>query len=576
MIADDYLQLRTELETALAGLLKLSTEMRRDPASLDILQGLLTDIREPLLFVVVGEVKAGKSSLLNGLFGQEFARVDVLPATDRVYIFRHGDEERSVEVSPQLTERYQPIEFLRDFNVVDTPGTNTMVPQHQTITETFIPRADLVLFVFSVTNPWTQSAWALLDLVQKKWLKNVVFVLQQADLRDAAEIEIIRRHLADTALQKLGFTPPIFAVSARKALLARTTGIDKERLFADSGFGPLETQINHMVTETGARMLKLQSTGRTAGLLLREVADEVRGSFEVIVRDEQHLARVSNFLEARKEQTLRQVAGFLRGVERACRACAEHGTKALEERLSFFKTWRLIFSREQWQHDFQDEVEKKLRETVEPQVENAVQLLETDLRGLWPQLQDMLEAQFASEGKNRVSKTIPDFARQRRELLQSIQLTLVERIAGKGVEEQLGQMFRESAAWLRLPAGVAAAGGIATVLAAMISASVADVTGIIAGSALVLGTVFAFGQRRKILNAYEKEMESKRTELVSAIERQMEHAIDVFYKEITAAFQPLTLFCATERTRYEPLLTRLDELKNTFAALKNRLGQPPA
>ena len=134
MIADSYLQLRTEIETALAALLKLSSEMRRDPASLDTLQGLLTDIREPLLFVVVGEVKAGKSSLLNALFGQEFARVDVLPATDKVYIFRYGDEESSVDVTPHLTERYQPIPFLRDFNVVDTPGTNTVVPQHQTIT----------------------------------------------------------------------------------------------------------------------------------------------------------------------------------------------------------------------------------------------------------------------------------------------------------------------------------------------------------------------------------------------------------------------------------------------------------
>ncbi len=91
-----------------------------------------------------------------------------------------------------------------------------------------------MLFVFSVTNPWTQSAWELLDLVQKKWLKNIVFVLQQADLREPAEIEIIRRHLQDTALQKLGFTPPIFAVSARKALLARTTGVDKERLWKES------------------------------------------------------------------------------------------------------------------------------------------------------------------------------------------------------------------------------------------------------------------------------------------------------------------------------------------------------
>ncbi len=574
MIADDYLQLRSELETALAALLKLSSEMRRDPAALDTIQGLLTDIREPLLFVVVGEVKAGKSSLLNAIFGQEFAKVDVLPATDRVYIFRYGERDSTVEVSPELTERHLPIDFLRDFNVVDTPGTNTMVAQHQTITESFIPRADLVLFVFSVTNPWTQSAWALLDFVQKKWLKNVVFVLQQADLRDAAEIEIIRRHLEDTALQRLGFAPPIFAVSARKALLARTTGLDKERLWNESQFGALEDQINRMVTEGGARVLKLQSTGRTAGLLLDEIAEEVRGSFETIRRDEQHLGRVTAFLQARKEQTLRQIAGFLRGVERACRDSAEYGTKVIEERLSFWKTWRLVFSRAQWQQEFQHEVEQKLRETVQPQVENAVQLLETDLRGLWPQLQDTIEAQFASEGKNRLSKTIPDFARQRRELLQSIELTLVERIAGKGVEEQLGRMFAESAAWLRLPAGVAAAGGIATILAAMISASVADVTGIIAASAAALGTFFAFTQRRKILNTYEKEMQIKREELTRAIEQQMEHAIDLFYKEISTAFEPLAAFCTTERKRYEPLLTRVEELKQTFASLKSRLGRP--
>ena len=42
---------------------------------------------------------------------EPFARVDVLPATDRVYIFRHGAEEKSVDVSGQLTERYLPIEF---------------------------------------------------------------------------------------------------------------------------------------------------------------------------------------------------------------------------------------------------------------------------------------------------------------------------------------------------------------------------------------------------------------------------------------------------------------------------------
>ena len=90
MVADLYLQLRGRTEAALNALLKLAAEMQREPAMLDTLQNMLKDVREPLLFVVVGEVKAGKSSLLNALFGQEFCKVDVLPATDRVYIFKHG------------------------------------------------------------------------------------------------------------------------------------------------------------------------------------------------------------------------------------------------------------------------------------------------------------------------------------------------------------------------------------------------------------------------------------------------------------------------------------------------------
>ena len=110
-----------------------------------------------------------------------------------------------------MIERYLPIPFLHDFNVVDTPGTNTMVAEHQTITENFVPRADLILFVFSVVNPWTQSAWEFLKFIQTKWLKNVVFVLQQADLREPTEIEVIQRHLQDNAIQRLGFAPPIFA-----------------------------------------------------------------------------------------------------------------------------------------------------------------------------------------------------------------------------------------------------------------------------------------------------------------------------------------------------------------------------
>jgi GTPase SAR1 family protein len=573
MVADLYLQFRTRTEAALTALLKIAGEMQREPAVLDTLQNMLKDVREPLLFVVVGEVKAGKSSLLNALFGQEFCKVDVLPATDRIYIFKHGSREQTMEVSSQITERYLPIAFLEDFNIVDTPGTNTMVAEHQTITENFVPRANLVLFVFSVVNPWGASAWELLRFVNQKWLKNVVFVLQQADLRDLAEVEVIERHLRETAQQRLGFVPPIFAVSARKAFLARTSGADKSRLWEESRFGPLEQHISRMVDESKDGLPKLIFTCQTATVILIDSSVRVRNILGTIVRDEEQLAQLEGILATRKEQTLRQVGGFLRGIEQACRRCESEGQQLLERNLSLWRTWRLVFGKTEWQEKFQADLEVKMRELIQPQVENALQLLETDLRGLWPQLQDMMENQFKSDSRVQLNHTIPDFARQRRELLQSIELTLVERIAGRGMEAQLDRMFRETTNWLRVPAGVAAAGGIVTLIAAMSSAAVADITGIVAASALVAGTFVAFGRRRKILNEYHRQMEAKREELVASIEQRLQHAIDLFYAEIGSVFSPLRAFCAAERKRFDPLLARVRELEKTLALLSAEIAR---
>src|SRR5439155_126400 len=201
------------------------------------------------------------------------------------------------------------------------------------------------------------------------------------------------------------------------------------------------------------------SAWQTAQVVLQEIASEVREAFRTIRHDEERFERLMHFLQARKEQTLRQVHGFVRGGEQACRDCAVQGTSFLESKLTFWTTVNMIWRRDYWQRDFQDEMETKLRQIVQPQIENAVQLLETDLRGIWPQLQDMVESHFAGDAKSQAPRTPPDFARQRRELLQSIQLTLAERGGGNAIEEQRAVIFRETSDRLRIPAGVAAAGG---------------------------------------------------------------------------------------------------------------------
>jgi hypothetical protein len=212
-----------------------------------------------------------------------------------------------------------------------------------------------------------------------------------------------------------------------------------------------------------------------------------------------------------------------------------------------------------------------LRRSLETEIDHAVQLLEADLRGLWPQLRDMLETHLAGELQAQIPKTTPDFARQRRELLQSIQLALAERVSGKNVEERLAALFRETSVRLRLPAGIAAAGGLVTAIVAMGSAAIADVTGILAASAAVTGTVVAFTQRKKILNAYQEHMASNCSGLVEAIEQQLAHSIELFYKEVSSAFQPLAAFCVTQRKIFEPLLRRAEVIQKNLSKFVTRL-----
>jgi hypothetical protein len=52
----------------------------------------------------------------------------------------------------------------------------------------------------------------------------------------------------------------------------------------------------------------------------------------------------------------------------------------------------------------------------------------------------------------------------------------------------------------------------------------------------------------------------------------MKHAIDLFYKDIAVAFEPLAAFCTAERKRYEPLLQQADSLRDLMSGVSQRLG----
>jgi small GTP-binding protein len=573
-LANEYLELRAELSQALFGLAAAAAQAHAPAGMLQTLQNLQTGLREPFLFVVAGEVKAGKSSLLNAIFGQEFCRVDVLPATDRIHVFKYGEAAKEVTVSANLIERYQPIDFLRDFNIVDTPGTNTIVHDHQEITEQFVPQADLIIFVFSVVNPWGASAWEFLELLQKKWLKNVIFVLQQMDLRSPEEVEAVSQHLRQTAMQRLGQAMPIFPVSAKKALLSRTgAGEDAARLWEESRFGPLQDHINQIINGGGTRESKLKSVCQTGQVILKDLSEQARTESRVVAADREQLARLRATVGQLKQRTDLQVEGFLRGVDTAYARCQQQGEHLLEERLAFWQSVKLVFGRnEQWQIDFRRDMEAMLRTAVTKQIEHSLGLLEGELKNVWSQLHDTLQAKFGPEARNRLGTGGAEFTEQRGRLVERIEVAMMENMTDTAVDQQLQSLFSDTRSWAQLPVGAGAAGGIG-VTAAIIAHSLdfAFFAGIGTLIATVVGSTLLLGKRRRGLDAYRAQMSAKQIELTDRIGDLMRQAIEVFYQKLAQVYQPLETFCNVQEERYRPLLERVDALEANFDKILARL-----
>jgi hypothetical protein len=397
-------------------------------------------------------------------------------------------------------------------------------------------------------------------------------VLQQIDLREPTEIEIIHRHLQDTAMRQLGFVPPIFSVSARKALLARTSGLDKEQLWQDSAFGPLEEQINFIVSESSTRMLKLRSTFQAARVAVEDLAREVSDYLGKISADETALNRLDTSLQSRRQQMRRQVAGLVRDIESGYEQTNQDRTTLLRQKLNWWSSLKLIFTRSAHERELQNEIEAKLRELTEPRINKAVNALETDLRGVWPQMQDLLENQLSTDLRKEARPNIPDFAGQRRELSEAIQTAFIDILAGKSLHERLARSFSQTSIALRIVTALTVTAAVSAALLRTWNSTIALGAAAVAAIGLLAIIFLAFNHRRKLLRDYERELDPKRTEFKQALETQFGKAIDSFCTEMGKRFQNLSDICRTRRARYEPWSQRIDALQTKFAELKPRLG----
>ena len=181
------------------------------------------------------------------------------PTTAVITRLRYAPSPIEQREGPLLEVGY-PLDLLRDVAVVDTPGTNAIVREHEEITSHFVPRADLVLFVTSADRPFTETERAFMERI-RAWGKKVVVVLNKVDLlapqQLAEQIDFVRSGVE----RLLGFRPEVFAVSARSALTAKEApdSVERGRAWEQSRFQQLEEFVANTLDERGRLRLKLAS-----------------------------------------------------------------------------------------------------------------------------------------------------------------------------------------------------------------------------------------------------------------------------------------------------------------------------
>jgi hypothetical protein len=117
----------------------------------------------------------------------------------------------------RLVEIFYPLEVLRRVEVVDTPGLNSLRPEHESVARDFLVDADAIVWLFAVGQAAKATEKQALALAQAAG-KRVLGVLNKIDRASEAEVAEVSAHVAGSLGDLVEVIVPI---SARRGLEAK-------------------------------------------------------------------------------------------------------------------------------------------------------------------------------------------------------------------------------------------------------------------------------------------------------------------------------------------------------------------
>ncbi|MGJ8697292.1 MAG: dynamin family protein [Verrucomicrobiaceae bacterium] len=560
MFGERYFATRQRLTDVVVGVRTLGEECDADVSALADEGEYLKGLRSPFLFVVSGEVNAGKSTLLNGLFGEDLCKTNVLPETEKVHWYRWGKVEKDIDVTETLQERYRPIEFLQDFNIVDTPGTNSVVKGHQAITERFLPVADLILFVFPISNPWGAATWDFILKLGKDHLDNVAFVLQQVDLREKKDVDLIIEHVRSLAEKKIGASPEVFPVSGKLAVEAKNSQPFSDRQLRESGYSALEAFISKRVAESPERRGVLRDVRDSTQVALRRIEEKIEEKTLSLDRDQSFLRELESEVDARRENQAAAFTEKFSGLTEVFMNEAKESVDLLSKNVTIMKSFSSLFKMER----LPSEIELALTEAVKSAVEDRADFdgreLVDNCRAHWKTVVPRI--------KERLDVPIPDFEKET-ESMSGTRERFVRRL-GRASKQAVANLKLRGNLDLQMEARRSVlrrylAGALSLVMTAgilgglgfhpwpFVALGLALLTVAIAG-------VYAERSKKELCRNFSERVANCRQPFADALSNDYKDGVREFYLEYGLLFESVRRHIAEHKLSLKPRLERWNDL----------------
>jgi small GTP-binding protein len=573
VLTDQQAQFLRDEKEALARMQIALSKLDLPRESWDSLQNAILQLDELFLIVIAGEFNAGKTALINALLGQRVLPEGATPTTSRVTLVKWGEEPAEQVVDESFAVYTYPLPLLKELNIVDTPGTNAIIRRHERLTDEFVPRSDLVLFVTSADHPLTESERQFLERILA-WGKKIVFVLNKVDIfENDSALQEVRDFILKHATTILGDLPQLFPVSAKLAQRAASEADPEERarLRSLSGFDELEQYISATLDDISRLELKFNNPLGVAERLVRQAAQSLSAQSEALDEDKLTAASLETVITEYERELHSELPPRLAEIENILHRLEQRGLDFFDNTLRLTNVQNLIRG-DKVRAEFEKQVLADVPQQIEEQVQRLIDwLVQKDLHE-WQQVMSYLQRRRAQNIEHLVGEGYGPREARRRELIdtvgKSVQTIVNSYDRNQEARELANSVETAVAQTALLEAGAV---GLGTLISIAVVSSSLDITGMLAaGTMAVLGFFVIPFKRKQAKENFKEKMELLRTKLLRALTTQFNNERENVITRLKDGVAPYTRYVRSERERIESSEATLSKLRQELSALRAR------